>query len=74
MLLRHSKEDGEAFKRQFLDIEETYVNNDLGYITGTISLENLKNIQSGNTGDRSFILLNVVTEQEAAAEAPALAL
>lgn len=74
VLLRHSKEDGEAFKEQFLEIEETYVNNDSGYITGTITLENLKNIQSANTGDRSFILLNVVTEQEAVIEAPALAL
>lgn len=70
VLLRHSREDSEAFKQQFLDIEETYINNDSGYITGTITLESLKNIQSGNTGDRSFILLNVVTSQEV--ETPAL--
>lgn len=72
VLLRHSREDSEAFKQQFLDIEETYINNDSGYITGTITLESLKNIQSGNTGDRSFILLNVVTSQEV--ETPALVL
>lgn len=74
VLLRHKKEDAETFKQQFLSIEEAYTNNELGYITGTITLENLKNIQSANTGDRSFILLNVVTEKETAAILPELAL
>lgn len=74
VLLRHKKEDAEAFKQQFLSIEEAYTNNELGYITGTITLENLKNIQAGNTGDRSFILINVATQKEIAAAEPALAL
>jgi len=72
VLLRHRKEDAEIFKAEFAEIEETYINNDTGYITGIISLENLKKIQSGNTSDKSFILINVVTEQQAAVDAPDL--
>ncbi|MHA3788354.1 homoserine dehydrogenase [Flavobacterium hauense] len=68
VLLRHKKEDAETFKKQFLSIEEAYTNNESGYITGIISLKNLKDIQAGNTGDRSFILQNVVTEKEAAVQ------
>lgn len=73
VLLRHKKEDAETFKKQFLSIEEAYTNNESGYITGIISLENLKNIQAGNTGDRSFILQHVVAEKEAAIAEPVLA-
>ena len=62
VLLRHTKANGEAFKKQFNSIEEAYTNNESGYITGFITLANLKNIQAGNTGDRSFILINVVSE------------
>lgn len=68
VLLRHKKEDAETFKKQFSTIEEAYTNNESGYITGIISLKNLKDIQAGNTGDRSFILQNVVTEKEAAVQ------
>lgn len=74
VLLRHKKEDADIFKQQFLTIEEAYTNNELGYITGTITLENLKKIQAGNTGDRSFILINVVVQQEVTVAEPALAL
>jgi homoserine dehydrogenase len=74
VLLRHAREDGETFKKQFLSIEEAYTNNESGYITGNISFENLRTIQAGNTGDRSFILINVVAQQEAAVEAAALAI
>jgi len=74
VLLRHKKEDADIFKQQFLTIEEAYTNNELGYITGTITLENLKKIQEGNTGDRSFILINVVVQQEVTVAEPALAL
>lgn len=74
VLLRHTKEDGDNFKKLFLAIEEAYTNNDSGYITGTITLENVKNIQSGNTGDRSFILINVVTKTPVLAGEPELTL
>lgn len=74
VLLRHKKEDSEAFKQQFVSIEEAYTNNESGYITGTISFKNLRTIQSENTGDRSFILLHVLTGQEAIIEEAVLAL
>ncbi|RWW98803.1 homoserine dehydrogenase [Flavobacterium cerinum] len=74
VLLRHKKEDSETFKQQFSAIEEAYTNNEVGYITGTISFKNLRTIQSENTGDRSFILLHVVTGQEAIIEEAVLAL
>ena len=72
VLLRHKKDDADTFKKQFLTIDEAYTNNDSGYITGTITLQNLKEIQAGNNGDRSFILQNVVTQKEAATAEPVL--
>lgn len=74
VLLRHKKEDSETFKQQFIAIEEAYTNNESGYITGTISFKDLRAIQADNTGDRSFILLHVLTGQEAIVEEAALAL
>ncbi|MCO6149633.1 homoserine dehydrogenase [Flavobacterium sp. NRK1] len=66
VLLRHKKEDAETFKKKFITIEEAYTNNEAGYITGTLTLQSLKDIQSGNNGDRSFILQNIVTAKETA--------
>lgn len=64
VLLRHKKSDATALKHYFEEVEESYSNPDSGYITGTITLNNLIAIQAGNTGDRSFILIDV--EKEAA--------
>ncbi|AWH85686.1 homoserine dehydrogenase [Flavobacterium album] len=66
VLLRHKKEDAHALKHYFDEVEESYNNHDSGYITGVISLKNLIAIHAGNTGDRSFILIDV--EKEAAVE------
>jgi homoserine dehydrogenase len=66
VLLRHKKTDSDALKHYFETVEESYNNQDTGYITGNISLKNLIAIHAGNTGDRSFILINV--EKEAAVE------
>jgi len=66
VLLRHKKEDAETFKKKFITIEEAYTNNEAGYITGTLTLQSLKDIQSGNNGDSSFILQNIVTAKETA--------
>ncbi|MXN90228.1 homoserine dehydrogenase [Flavobacterium sp. Sd200] len=74
VLLRHKKENAEALKLHFNTVEEAYTNSNSGYITGNITLDNLKALQAKNNGELSFILLNVVTEQEAAvAETVALA-
>jgi len=69
VLLRHKKEDAEALKLQFNTIEEAYTNHESGYLTGNITLENLKTLHEQNTGDLSFILLNVVIEKETVANA-----
>ena len=74
VLLRHRNTDSDAFKQQFISIEEAYTNNEWGYITGLITLANLKNIQAGNTGDRSFILINVASDIPVPKTEPALAL
>ncbi|WP_417351528.1 homoserine dehydrogenase [Flavobacterium alkalisoli] len=66
VFLRHTKEEAESLKEYFNTIEESYVNNESGYITGNISLENLKTLQSQNKGKRSFILLNIEKEKETA--------
>jgi len=68
VFLRHKKEDADALKHYFETIEETYVNHESGYITGNISLENLRQVQAGNTGDRSLILLQVETPKEIPSE------
>ena len=59
MFLRHSVEDAVALKKQFLNIDESYLNHESGYITGTISLENLRNIHFDDSFDKSFVLLEV---------------
>ena len=64
VLLRHKKEEAESLKEYFDTIEESYANHDSGYITGNISLENVKALHSGNPAERSFILLNVEKEKE----------
>ena len=70
VLLRHKKESAEALKLQFNTVEEAYTNHDSGYLTGNITLENLKALHEQSNGDLSFILLNVVTEKETEANAP----
>jgi homoserine dehydrogenase len=72
VLLRHKKEESEALKLKFNTVEEAYTNHDSGYLTGNITLANLKELEAGNTGDKSFILISVLTPKEA--EVPALAI
>lgn len=60
VFLRHSVEDAVALKKQFLSIDESYLNQESGYITGTISLENLRNIHFDESFEKSFVLLEVV--------------
>lgn len=67
VLLRHKKEESDALKLHFNTIEEAYTNHDSGYLTGNITLANLKALEDGNQGERSFILINVLTEKDATA-------
>ncbi|MDI1256035.1 MAG: homoserine dehydrogenase [Flavobacterium sp.] len=56
VLLRHETADGETLKKHFISIDESYLNHESGYITGTISLEQLREVEGGDL-KQSFILL-----------------
>lgn len=60
VFLRHQVQDAVVLKNQFSSIEESYLNHKSGYITGIISLENLRRIHLDESFDKSFILLEVV--------------
>ena len=60
VFLRHQKEDGESLKKHFVDVEESYLNHESGYITGTISLEKLKLIKEDKSIKKSFVLFDVL--------------
>jgi len=66
VLLRHTKDNAEDLKLYFNTVEEAYTNHDSGYVTGNISLANLKKIQEQSKGTTSFILINVEALTEAA--------
>ncbi|WP_026705681.1 homoserine dehydrogenase [Flavobacterium soli] len=68
VFLRHSVKDAVVLKGQFLNIDESYLNQESGYITGTISLENLRNIHFDESFEKSFVLLDVVKKVEIADE------
>lgn len=67
VLVRHKKEDAEALKLVFNEVEEAYLNHQSGYITGNITLNNLIQLQQQYGTDISFILINVVNETEKSA-------
>ncbi|HLA54816.1 MAG TPA: homoserine dehydrogenase [Flavobacterium sp.] len=62
VFLRHEVENALELKEQFIDIDESYLNHESGYITGTISLENLRNIQNDESLKKSFVLFEVATQ------------
>ncbi len=66
ILVRHKKEDALLLKEQFASIEEAYTNHDSGYITGDISLNNLKSLYTSNKGNLSFVLLKVLINDKKA--------
>lgn len=59
VFLRHQVEDAVTLKKHFSNIDESYLNHESGYITGTISLENLRNIHFDESFEKSFVLLNI---------------
>jgi len=59
VFLRHQIEDAVTLKKHFSAIDESYLNHESGYITGTISLENLRNIHFDESIDKSFVLLDI---------------
>ncbi len=59
VLLRHPVENAYLLKEQFLTIDESYSNQRSGYITGIISLSNLREIQNDSSFEKSFVLFEV---------------
>lgn len=59
VFLRHQIEDAVTLKKHFSAIDESYLNHESGYITGTISLEKLRNIHFDESIDKSFVLLDI---------------
>ena len=66
VLLRHQAQDTVLLKEQFVTIDEVYTNNDSGYITGDISLNNLKSLYTINKDTLSFVLLDVLKNESKA--------
>jgi homoserine dehydrogenase len=58
VLLRHEPEDVNELKSHFDSIDESYLNCDTGYLTGTIALKKLKTIHDGAL-KKSFVLLDI---------------
>jgi len=62
VFLRHDLEYGYEFKRYFNEINESYLNHESGFIVGTISLKNLKEITSHKNALSSVVLFDIVKE------------
>lgn len=56
IFLRHLPAEAPGLKKKFARIESSFLDNETGYIIGTISLEQLKRISSRNNPAYSFIL------------------
>lgn len=60
VFLRHQLEDAVTLRKHFSNIDESYLNHESGYITGTITLEKLKTIYNDESLSKSFVLLEVL--------------
>ena len=58
VLLRHEPKDADELRGHFCSIDESYLNSESGYLTGTIPLKNLRDISDGSL-EKSFVLLDV---------------
>ena len=63
IFLRHDLAYGSEFKRYFEEINESYLNQESGFIIGTITLANLKIIAERENADSSIVLFNTVKTQ-----------
>lgn len=60
IFLRHDLAYGAEFKRYFEELHESYLNNEFGFIVGTITLKNLKVIASRKNAESSIILFESI--------------
>lgn len=64
VFLRHDLEYGNEFKKFFNLIYESYLNHELGYIIGLITLENLKIITRRKNAETSIVLFTEFKENK----------
>jgi len=62
VFLKHDLDDAHKFKRHFASINESYLNQESGFIIGNISLQNLKEITASKNANTSVILFDIVSE------------
>ncbi len=62
VFLKHDLDDAHKFKRHFVSINESYLNQESGFIIGNISLQNLKEITASKNANTSVILFDIVSE------------
>lgn len=63
IFLRHNLADGNEFKKYFKEINESYLNHERGYIIGTITLKDLKEIANRKNAETSIILFETVNNE-----------
>lgn len=59
VLLRHEVHDADELRKHFRAVDESYLNCESGYLTGTIALKNLKKINDSGL-KKSFVLLDIL--------------
>ena len=64
VFLRHDLAYGMEFKKHFVEISESYLNHEAGFIIGTISLENLIEISNRKNAESSFVLFDVIKNKK----------
>lgn len=64
VLLRHPYNDASQLRKIFISIEESFHNQENGYIVGVITLEKLRRIHSRNNPGYSFVLFGAVQLDE----------
>jgi len=62
VFLKHDLDDAHKFKRHFASINESYLNQESGFIIGNISLQNLKEITASKNANTSVIRFDIVSQ------------
>lgn len=63
VLLRHDLDHGYVLKKYFKNISESYINHNSGFIIGTISLANIKEIAQRKTITSSVVLIDTLNTE-----------
>lgn len=63
IFLRHDLACTNEFKKYFEEINESYLNQESGFIIGTVSLKHLKEIAARKTDDSSIVLFEIINQE-----------